>query len=95
MMVLSGWWNRYLGTDNCMQIMYLCAFEIILPWLRSSYMCKLVLLKIPSLHSLKGLVTVLRHTVRSWDSGLIVHALEAAINLLSIFFFFFFWHFWK
>ena len=41
----------------------------------------LVFLAIPSQYSLKCLVISLRLDVSSWDKGLVVHALEAAINL--------------
>ena len=44
-----------------------------------------VFLAIPSQYSLKCLVISLRLDVSSWDKGLVVHALEAAINLLPIF----------
>ena len=43
-----------------------------------------VFLAIPSQYSLKCLVISLRLDVSSWDKGLVVHALEAAINLLPI-----------
>ena len=41
-----------------------------------------VFLAIPSQYSLKSLVISLRLEVSSWDNGLIVHALEATMNLL-------------
>ena len=45
-----------------------------------------VFLAIPSQYSLKCLVISLRLDVSSWDKGLVVHVLEAAINLLPIVF---------
>ena len=41
-----------------------------------------VFLAIPSQYSLKCLVISLWLEVSSWDNGLVVHALEIAINLL-------------
>ena len=43
-----------------------------------------VFLVIHSQYCLKCLVISFRLDVSSWDSGLVVHALEAAINLLPI-----------
>ena len=43
-----------------------------------------VFLAIPSQYSLKCLVVSLRLDVSSWDKGLVVHVLEAVINLLPI-----------
>ena len=40
-----------------------------------------VFLAMPSQYSLKCLVISLRLEVSSWDNGLVVHALEAAINV--------------
>ena len=38
----------------------------------------------PSQYSLKCCVTNLRHDASNWDRGLVVHALDGAINLLPI-----------
>ena len=43
-----------------------------------------VFLAMPSLYSLKCCVTNFRYDVSNWDRGLVVHALDAATNLLPI-----------